>query len=110
VSRIWVKLMSGIEDASLRYRGLLTLDYVIKDINLAEFGRKELDIADTEMPGLMVLCEEFGENQPLKGSRIVGSLHMTIQTAILTVSNRLDGALLALKSKVFTHDIYGCDS
>ena len=61
----------------------MTLDYVVKDINLAEFGRKELDIAETEMPGLMALREEFGENQPLKGSRIVGSLHMTIQTAVL---------------------------
>ena len=58
----------------------------------------------------MALREEFDENQPLKGSRIVGSLHTTIQTDILTVSNRLGGALLALKSKVFTHDIYGRDS
>jgi adenosylhomocysteinase len=59
------------------------LDYIVKDISLAEFGRKELDIAETEMPGLMALREEFGESQPLKGSRIVGSLHMTIQTAVL---------------------------
>jgi len=58
-------------------------DYIVKDISLAEFGRKELDIAETEMPGLMALREEFGESQPLKGSRIVGSLHMTIQTACL---------------------------
>ncbi len=58
-------------------------DYIVKDINLAEFGRKELDIAETEMPGLMALRTEFGESQPLKGSRIVGSLHMTIQTAAL---------------------------
>jgi adenosylhomocysteinase len=58
-------------------------DYFVKDISLAEFGRKELDIAETEMPGLMSLREEFGESQPLKGSRIVGSLHMTIQTAVL---------------------------
>jgi adenosylhomocysteinase len=58
-------------------------DYIVKDVALAEFGRKELDIAETEMPGLMALREEFGESKPLKGSRIVGSLHMTIQTAVL---------------------------
>ncbi|PCJ76886.1 MAG: adenosylhomocysteinase [Rhodobacteraceae bacterium] len=58
-------------------------DYIVKDISLAEFGRKELDIAETEMPGLMALREEYGESKPLKGSRIVGSLHMTIQTACL---------------------------
>jgi len=61
----------------------MTTDYIVKDISLAEFGRKELDIAETEMPGLMALREEFAESQPLKGSRIVGSLHMTIQTAVL---------------------------
>ncbi|MDG1738446.1 MAG: adenosylhomocysteinase [Paracoccaceae bacterium] len=61
----------------------MTTDYVVKDISLAEFGRKELDIAETEMPGLMSLRAEFGESKPLKGSRIVGSLHMTIQTAVL---------------------------
>ncbi|MEP3347141.1 MAG: adenosylhomocysteinase [Litoreibacter sp.] len=58
-------------------------DYVVKDINLAEFGRKELNIAETEMPGLMALRTEYGEAKPLAGSRIVGSLHMTIQTAVL---------------------------
>ncbi|WP_417250074.1 adenosylhomocysteinase [Celeribacter sp.] len=58
-------------------------DYIVKDINLADFGRKELDIAETEMPGLMALRDEFGESKPLKGARIVGSLHMTIQTACL---------------------------
>jgi len=58
-------------------------DYVVKDISLADFGRKELDIAETEMPGLMALRQEFGESKPLSGSRIVGSLHMTIQTAVL---------------------------
>jgi adenosylhomocysteinase len=58
-------------------------DYIVKDINLAAFGRKELDIAETEMPGLMSLREEFGKQKPLKGARIVGSLHMTIQTAVL---------------------------
>ncbi|RPE64744.1 adenosylhomocysteinase [Pacificibacter maritimus] len=58
-------------------------DYIVKDIALAEFGRKELDIAETEMPGLMALRDEYGDTKPLKGSRIVGSLHMTIQTAVL---------------------------
>ncbi|EEW57795.1 adenosylhomocysteinase [Ruegeria sp. TrichCH4B] len=58
-------------------------DYIVKDISLAGFGRKELDIAETEMPGLMALRKEYGEEKPLKGSRIVGSLHMTIQTAVL---------------------------
>ncbi|MFS4581664.1 adenosylhomocysteinase [Phaeobacter sp. C3_T13_0] len=58
-------------------------DYIVKDIALAEFGRKELDIAETEMPGLMALRDEYGDSKPLKGSRIVGSLHMTIQTAVL---------------------------
>ncbi|MEJ6404312.1 adenosylhomocysteinase [Yoonia sp. 2307UL14-13] len=61
----------------------MSLDYVVKDIALAEFGRKELDIAETEMPGLMALREEYGESKPLAGARIVGSLHMTIQTAVL---------------------------
>ena len=58
-------------------------DYIVKDINLAGYGRKELDIAETEMPGLMALREEYGEKKPLKGARIAGSLHMTIQTAVL---------------------------
>ena len=58
-------------------------DYIVKDIALAEFGRKELNIAETEMPGLMALREEYGTAKPLKGARIVGSLHMTIQTAVL---------------------------
>ncbi|MFC4669083.1 adenosylhomocysteinase [Seohaeicola nanhaiensis] len=61
----------------------MTQDYVVKDINLADYGRKELDIAETEMPGLMALREEYGTKKPLKGARIVGSLHMTIQTAVL---------------------------
>ena len=58
-------------------------DYIIKDIALAAYGRKEIDIAETEMPGLMALREEYGAAQPLKGARIAGSLHMTIQTAVL---------------------------
>jgi adenosylhomocysteinase len=58
-------------------------DYIVADIGLADWGRKEIDIAETEMPGLMACREEFGEAQPLKGARITGSLHMTIQTAVL---------------------------
>ncbi len=58
-------------------------DYIVKDISLAAFGRKELNIAETEMPGLMSLRAEYGESKPLKGARIAGSLHMTIQTAVL---------------------------
>ena len=58
-------------------------DYAIADIGLADFGRAEIRIAETEMPGLMALREEFGASQPLKGARITGSLHMTIQTAVL---------------------------
>ncbi len=58
-------------------------DYAIADIGLADFGRREIQIAETEMPGLMALRREFGAAKPLKGARIVGSLHMTIQTAVL---------------------------
>jgi adenosylhomocysteinase len=61
----------------------VTQDHIVKDIALAEYGRKELDIAETEMPGLMALREEFGASKPLRGARIAGSLHMTIQTAVL---------------------------
>ncbi len=59
------------------------VDYAVKDMSLAEYGRKEIDIAETEMPGLMAAREEFGASQPLKGARISGSLHMTVQTAVL---------------------------
>ncbi|MGV6819158.1 MAG: adenosylhomocysteinase [Parvularcula sp.] len=58
-------------------------DYVVKDIALADFGKKEIEIAEHEMPGLMATRAEFGKDQPLKGARIAGSLHMTIQTAVL---------------------------
>ncbi|MCX8508812.1 MAG: adenosylhomocysteinase, partial [Rhodobacteraceae bacterium] len=67
-------------------------DYIVRDISLAAFGRKELDIAETEMPGLMALRAEFGKTQPLKGARIAGSLHMTIQTAVLIETLRALGA------------------
>ena len=58
-------------------------DFRVADLGLADWGRKEIAIAETEMPGLMALCEEFGKSQPLKGARIAGCLHMTIQTAVL---------------------------
>ena len=67
-------------------------DYLVKDIGLADWGRKELAIAETEMPGLMALREEFGKKQPLKGARIAGSLHMTIQTAVLIETLKALGA------------------
>ena len=59
------------------------MDFKVKDINLAAWGRKELDLAETEMPGLMALRKEYAGKQPLKGARIMGSLHMTVQTAVL---------------------------
>ncbi|MFD9901794.1 adenosylhomocysteinase [Mesorhizobium sp. NPDC059025] len=67
-------------------------DYVIADISLAGWGRKEIEIAETEMPGLMACREEFGEKKPLKGARITGSLHMTIQTAVLIETLKALGA------------------
>ena len=60
-----------------------TIRYKVKDINLADWGRKEIELAEAEMPGLMSLREEYGDSQPLKGARIAGCLHMTIQTAVL---------------------------
>ena len=67
-------------------------DYIVKDITLADYGRKELDIAETEMPGLMACREEYGASQPLKGAKIAGSLHMTIQTAVLIETLKALGA------------------
>ncbi|MEQ8355654.1 MAG: adenosylhomocysteinase [Kiloniellaceae bacterium] len=67
-------------------------DYVVADISLADWGRKELEIAEIEMPGLMALREEYGPSQPLKGARIAGSLHMTIQTACLIETLQALGA------------------
>ncbi len=67
-------------------------DYVVADIGLAGWGRKELSIAETEMPGLMATREEYGESQPLKGARIAGSLHMTIQTGVLIETLKALGA------------------
>ncbi|MDA1043883.1 MAG: adenosylhomocysteinase, partial [Verrucomicrobia bacterium] len=58
-------------------------DYVVSDISLAAYGRKEIELAEDEMPGLMAIREEYGKDKPLRGARITGSLHMTIQTAVL---------------------------
>src|SRR6201984_2258128 len=68
------------------------VDYAIADIGLADFGRKEIAIAETEMPGLMATRAEFAAVQPLKGARIAGSLHMTIQTAVLIETLKALGA------------------
>ena len=61
----------------------MSKDYIVADLGLADWGRKELSIAETEMPGLMALCDEFGAAKPLKGARVAGCLHMTVQTAVL---------------------------
>ncbi len=73
-------------------------DYKVADISLAEWGRKEITIAETEMPGLMALREEYGKEQPLKGARIAGCLHMTIQTAVLMETLVALGATLRWSS------------
>ena len=67
-------------------------DYAVADLSLASFGRKEMNIAETEMPGLMAIREEFSKSKPLKGARITGSLHMTIQTAVLVETLQALGA------------------
>src|SRR5688500_184055 len=67
-------------------------DYLVKDIGLADFGRKEIELAELEMPGLMSTRAEYGASQPLKGARIAGCLHMTIQTAVLIETLQALGA------------------
>ena len=67
-------------------------DYIIKDASLAPWGRKEIEIAETEMPGLMAVRQEFSKDKPLTGARIAGSLHMTIQTAVLIETLQALGA------------------
>src|SRR3989344_2088533 len=69
-----------------------TTDYKVKDISLADWGRKEITIAEKEMPGLMALREKYAAKQPLQGAKITGSLHMTIQTAVLIETLKLLGA------------------
>jgi adenosylhomocysteinase len=77
---------------SIKPKAVAAGDYIVKDISLAEFGRKEISLAETEMPGLMATREEYGPKQPLKGARIAGSLHMTIQTAVLIETLTVLGA------------------
>jgi len=72
--------------------GSTEADHVVKDLSLADWGRKEIEIAETEMPGLMACREEFAAQQPLKGARIAGSLHMTVQTAVLIETLQALGA------------------
>src|SRR6478752_4347798 len=67
-------------------------DFKVADLSLAEFGRKEITLAETEMPGLMAIRDEYAASQPLKGARITGSLHMTIQTAVLIETLKALGA------------------
>ena len=69
-----------------------TLPYKVKDISLADWGRKEISLAEAEMPGLMALREEYKDKKPLEGARIAGCLHMTIQTAVLIETLRELGA------------------
>jgi adenosylhomocysteinase len=78
--------------AATRAKSAAAADYVVRDIGLAEWGRKEIAIAETEMPGLMATREEYGPKQPLKGARVAGSLHMTIQTAVLIETLKALGA------------------
>src|SRR5579862_8752540 len=73
-------------------------DYKVADIKLADWGRREISLAETEMPGLMAIREEYGPQQPLKGARIVGCLHMTIQTAVLIETLQALGATVRWSS------------
>ncbi len=68
------------------------MNYKVADISLADFGRKEIEIAEKEMPGLMAIRRQYASQQPLKGARIMGSLHMTIQTAVLIETLKALGA------------------
>jgi len=80
----FVKIRRRVMAGSNKSKGAtIAPDYIVKDMSLAAFGRKEIELAEKEMPGLMSLREEFGKTKPLKGARITGSLHMTIQTAVL---------------------------
>src|SRR5690606_2801631 len=88
---------STIDLCHIRSTQGMTLDnpaveHAVRDLGLADYGRKEIEIAETEMPGLMALREEYGESRPLQGARIAGSLHMTIQTAVLIETLRHLGA------------------
>ena len=73
-------------------------DFIVSDLSLADWGRKELSIAETEMPGLMALRDEFGAARPLSGARVAGCLHMTVQTAVLIETLVALGACLLYTS------------
>src|SRR5580658_6408540 len=78
--------------------GTATQDFKVKDISLAEWGRKEIAMAEDEMPGLMAVRAEYGTSKPLSGARIVGCLHMTIQTAVLIETLQALGATVRWSS------------
>ena len=82
----------------------LEKDYVVKDIALADFGRKEIAIAESEMPALMAIRAEYAAKQPLRGARIAGSLHMTIQTAVLIETLQALGAQVRWASPMVMRD------
>ena len=77
------KTKKAVKPVKQKAAVLTEADYKVRDINLAEYGRKEMNLAEVEMPGLMAIRAEYKKEQPLKGARITGSLHMTIQTAVL---------------------------
>ena len=79
-------------NATLKPSATPTSDFKVADLSLADFGRKEIAIAETEMPGLMAIREEYARTRPLRGARITGSLHMTIQTAVLIETLQALGA------------------
>lgn len=81
-----------------------SLPYKVADISLAEWGRKEIRLAEAEMPGLMALRAEYGASQPLKGARVAGCLHMTIQTAVLIETTRSTGR--RSKMELLQHLLY----
>ena len=78
-----------------------TVKYKVKDISLADWGRKEISLAEAEMPGLMSLRKEFGDSKPLAGARVAGCLHMTIQTAVLIETLVELGADVTWSSSIF---------
>ena len=84
--------MSAVHDTTHPSARTAEQDFSVADLSLAEWGRKEIRIAETEMPGLMAIREEFAAQQPLRGARVTGSLHMTIQTAVLIETLRALGA------------------
>jgi adenosylhomocysteinase len=91
-ARLASRIGNDARELSQGGRAMSATDYVVKDLSLAEWGRKEIEIAETEMPGLMAVRKEYGPSKPLKGARIAGSLHMTIQTAVLIETLQALGA------------------